>query len=152
MSNLESVCSSPIIPKEGVASCLKGREFAETFDLLGNGILNSYSESWRSQRKLAKSTLNDGALKSTQAEVPIEKVEKELIPLLAYMARKNKAFNMQDLFMGLEFHTTCMHAHGVNLRSLFSGFQTISFTKAIDEAQACIAPTLSDAKEHLEGQ
>ena len=74
----------------------KGKEFAETFDILRDGILGTDC-----QRKLAQSIFCEADLRSVHERVSRDKVEERLVPFLEDMANEQRPFDLQDVFVRL---------------------------------------------------
>ena len=64
----------------------KGHKFQEIFDVLGDGIFNSDSESWTYQRKLLHTVLKDNKFKLFFEQFVRGRVEQSLIPVLDHVS------------------------------------------------------------------
>ncbi|KAJ0977876.1 hypothetical protein J5N97_013350 [Dioscorea zingiberensis] len=113
----------------------KGGGFSEIFDILGDGIFNADHESWRFQRRKAHALLNDRRFRSFVRITSHDKVKRGLIPLLDHLAEKGDVLDLQDVFMRLTFDVTCILIFGIDPGCLAIGFPSVSFAKAIDEAE-----------------
>ncbi|XP_004142038.2 alkane hydroxylase MAH1 [Cucumis sativus] len=113
----------------------KGPEFKYIFDVLGDGIFNSDSDSWKSQRKIAQSLIVHEKFLEFMARAAKEKVEKGLVPILEYFCESKKVVDLKDLFLRLAFDSTCMMVTGFHLNSLCIEFPEIPFSKAMDDVQ-----------------
>ncbi|KAL0381555.1 UNVERIFIED_CONTAM: Alkane hydroxylase MAH1 [Sesamum angustifolium] len=79
----------------------KGPKFREIFDVLGDGIFNADSESWRDQRRVARALISHQGFLRFLANISREKVEKGLIPVLETVCLENLVVDLQDLFQRL---------------------------------------------------
>ncbi|KAK3030472.1 hypothetical protein RJ639_039157 [Escallonia herrerae] len=116
----------------------KGPEFRKIFDVLGDGIFNSDSDSWRNQRKLARAMLSHHRFYKFLVKTSREKVEKGLIPVLEHVANQGLKVDMQDLFQRLTFDTTTMLVTGYDPRCLSIGLPDVPFSKAMDDAEEAV--------------
>ena len=73
----------------------KGDEFASTFDILGDGILNADGESWRRQRVKVQTLMADPRFRRYTARCSHDKVEKSLRPYLALAADEGRPCDLQ---------------------------------------------------------
>ncbi|XP_058076393.1 noroxomaritidine synthase-like [Magnolia sinica] len=114
----------------------KGSDFKEMFDILGDGILNSESESWRLQRKMAQTHLKCTRFRQFLAKTSKEKVKTALIPVLKYIAQQGKYIDLQDVFQRFMFDSTCILVIGVDLNYLSATFLDLPpIVKAMDYAR-----------------
>ncbi|WVZ55409.1 hypothetical protein U9M48_006069 [Paspalum notatum var. saurae] len=92
----------------------KGDEFASTFDILGDGILNADGESWRRQRVKVQTLMADPRFRRYTARCSHDKVEKSLLPFLALAADEGRPCDLLEVFMRLMFDVTCALVCGVD--------------------------------------
>ncbi|CAA6666233.1 unnamed protein product [Spirodela intermedia] len=111
----------------------KGGQFLEIFDILGDGIFNADSDSWKTQRKVANSRMP--RFWRFVARVSREKVEKVLIPLLARAAEHAAVVDLQDVFLRFTFDTTCNLVFGVDPGCLSPDLPSVPFANALDDAE-----------------
>uniref|UniRef100_A0A0D9VPD1 Cytochrome P450 n=1 Tax=Leersia perrieri TaxID=77586 RepID=A0A0D9VPD1_9ORYZ len=111
----------------------KGDEFAEIFDVLGNGIFNADGESWRSQRAKAQMLMAGPRFRAFATRSSRDKVEKSLLPLLARAADTGASCDMHDLFLRLTFDVTCTLVFGVDTGCLSPGLPEVPFARAMDD-------------------
>ncbi|XP_074575901.1 noroxomaritidine synthase-like [Curcuma longa] len=116
----------------------KGDEFADIFDILGDGIFISDGERWRRQRAKAHALLGQRSFRSFVAAASRDKVEKGLLPLLDEVARRGAAVDLQDVFLRLTFDMTAYLVFGVDPCCLSIDFPTIPFARAIDDAMETV--------------
>ncbi|XP_074559762.1 noroxomaritidine synthase-like, partial [Curcuma longa] len=81
----------------------KGDEFADIFDILGDGIFNADGELWKLQRAKAHGLFMGRSFRSFVFAASHDKVEKGLLPLLDELARRAEAVDLQDVFLRLTF-------------------------------------------------
>lgn len=113
----------------------KGIDFQNVFhDLLGDGIFNADSESWRLQRKIASLEFNSRSFREFTANRVQEMVEKRLVPLLGDAADRGAAIDLQDVFLRYTFDNTCSLVFGRNPGCLAVDLPVIPFAKAFDDA------------------
>ncbi|KAI3892754.1 hypothetical protein MKX03_025482 [Papaver bracteatum] len=90
----------------------KGENFKEVFDILGVGVFNVDSDTWRVlQRKLIHSWLISGEFKALVTNTNRKVVEEQLIPVLAHVAEKGFNIDLQDVFSRFVFN--------INMRLVF---------------------------------
>lgn len=119
----------------------KGPEFSKIFDLLGDGIFNSDSESWRIQRKLAHNLMTSKNFRAFVAKTSKEKVEGGLMDVLKQIAGEGDrgVVDLQDVFQRFTFDNTCILVFGSDPGSLSLDFPTIPFAKAMDDSMEALA-------------
>eukprot|EP00262_Sarcandra_glabra_P016537 TRINITY_DN542_c0_g4_i1.p1 TRINITY_DN542_c0_g4~~TRINITY_DN542_c0_g4_i1.p1 ORF type:complete len:529 (+),score=51.04 TRINITY_DN542_c0_g4_i1:196-1782(+) len=113
----------------------KGSDFLEIFDVLGDGIFNSDSDSWRIQRRIAHTIMSSGSFRRFGEKTSREKVENGLIPLLDHTARRGLVVDLQDLFMRFTFDSTYILVFGTDPGCLSDTFPMVPFAKALDEVE-----------------
>ncbi|CAO2174870.1 unnamed protein product [Urochloa humidicola] len=87
----------------------KGREFAEMFDILGDGLLVADSASWEYQRRVATSIFGARAFRSFAISTIARKVGTILLPYLDHMAKHRLEVELEDVFMRLSLDVSyCM--------------------------------------------
>ncbi|XP_074574527.1 noroxomaritidine synthase 3-like [Curcuma longa] len=116
----------------------KGDEFAEIFDILGDGIFNADGELWKRQRAKAHGLFMDRSFRSFVFAASHDKVEKGLLPLLDELARRAEAVDLQDVFLRLTFDMTSYLVFGIDLCCLSVDFPTVPFARAMDDAMATL--------------
>ncbi|TYK12966.1 alkane hydroxylase MAH1-like [Cucumis melo var. makuwa] len=116
----------------------KGPDFKYIFDVLGDGIFNSDSDSWKNQRKVAQSLIVHDKFFEFMTGVAKEKVEKGLVPILEHFCESKKVVDLKDLFLRLMFDSTCMMVAGFDFNSLSLDFPDMAFAKAMDDVQEVI--------------
>ncbi|GER35131.1 cytochrome P450 family protein [Striga asiatica] len=144
-SNMEILCTvNPAdvhyIMSSNFSNFPKGPRFREIFDVLGRGIFNSDSDSWRSQRKAARALIGHRGFSERLSIVNLEKLEAGLIPVFETMVRaeKNRVFDLQDVFQRLTFDTTCALVTGYDPGCLSVEMPDVPFSRAMDDAEEAI--------------
>ncbi|CAN4106490.1 unnamed protein product [Withania somnifera] len=113
----------------------KGEEFKKIFDVLGDGIFNSDSDSWKGQRKFTRTLITHQRFQNCLVKTSWDKIENGLVPVLEIVARENRVVDLQDVFQRFTFDTTCQLVTGYDPRCLSFEFPCVPFSKAMDEAE-----------------
>ncbi|KAJ0040551.1 hypothetical protein Pint_26930 [Pistacia integerrima] len=116
----------------------KGPEFKEMFDVLGDGIFNTDSDLWRSQRKAAQMLMNHQRFQKFLVKTSLEKLEKGLVPILEHVAKEGKVVDLQDLFQRFTFDSTFILVTGYDPACLSIEFPEVPFSKALEDAEEAI--------------
>ncbi|CAI9763437.1 unnamed protein product [Fraxinus pennsylvanica] len=116
----------------------KGPKFKEIFDILGDGIFNSDSDSWKNQRKITHTLINHQRFNQFLVKTLHEEVEKCLIPVFESVCENSRVTDLQDLFQRLTFDTTCILVTGYDPGCLSTEFPEVRFSKAMDDAEEAI--------------
>ncbi|KAH6810363.1 hypothetical protein C2S51_024125 [Perilla frutescens var. frutescens] len=116
----------------------KGPRFRQMFDVLGDGIFNSDSDSWRRQRKVARALISHDRFLRGVAEISREKVAGGLVPVLEAACRKGEVLDLQEIFQRLTFDTTCVLVTGYDPGCLAVELPEIPFSKAMDDVEETI--------------
>lgn len=121
----------------------KGPEYSEMFDLLGDGIFNADSDSWRQQRQMAHIHLNSRPFRQYLAKTSRVMMEKGLMPVLAQAAQKDQVVDLQDVFLRFTFDSACalifgVEAHCLSIEPEFPNSMITAFAKAVDDAEEAI--------------
>ncbi|RVX21618.1 Alkane hydroxylase MAH1 [Vitis vinifera] len=116
----------------------KGTEFRKMFEVLGDGIFNADGESWRNQRKLGQSMINNPRFHRFLAKVTYNKVEKGLVPLLDHLSEQGRVVDLQDVFQRLTFDTTCMLVTGFDTKCLSIEFPEVPFATALEDVEEAV--------------
>jgi cytochrome P450 len=77
----------------------KGSEFAEMFDILGEGLLVADSESWEYQRRVAMQIFASHAFRSFSMSTITRKAGTVLLPYLDHMAKHGSQVELEGVFM-----------------------------------------------------
>ncbi|KAF8019105.1 hypothetical protein BT93_H3858 [Corymbia citriodora subsp. variegata] len=116
----------------------KGPEFKRVFDVLGDGILNSDSDLWRTQRRVAQVLMNDQRFRRFLAKTTRNKVEDGLLRVFDELSRRGVVVDLQDLFQRFTFDSACRFVTGFDPGSLSVEFPEVPFSKALDDAEEVI--------------
>ncbi|KAF3794217.1 Cytochrome P450 86B1 [Nymphaea thermarum] len=117
----------------------KGREFRDVFsDLMGDGIFNSDSESWKRQRKMANALVHSKSFRGFAAQTTQHLVRRHLLPVLGSFARSGSAFDLQDVLLRFTFDSTCTAVFGESMKSLSEELPSVPFAKAMDDVMEAI--------------
>ena len=116
----------------------KGPKFQEIFDVLGDGIFISNSDSWSYQRKLLQSLTMHREFELFFQQVVKGKVDKGLIPILDYISSSGIEVDLQDIFQRFTFNNVCLVALGIDPNCLSIEFPDVSHTKAFDQLEECL--------------
>ncbi|KAI8003345.1 Alkane hydroxylase MAH1 [Camellia lanceoleosa] len=116
----------------------KGPQFLKIFDVFGNTFINSDSDMWRNQRKLAQLKLSHPRFHRLLVKTTQDKVEKGLIKVLEHVSKQALVVDLQDLFQRLTFDTTCILVTGYDPGCLSIDLPHVPFAKAMDEVTEAI--------------
>ncbi|KAF8391089.1 hypothetical protein HHK36_023389 [Tetracentron sinense] len=116
----------------------KGPEFKKIFDVLGDGINNSDSDSWRIQRKIARALINHRRFHQFLEKTSRDKVERGLLPFLEHVSKQGLVVDLQDVFHRFTFDTTCIMVSGFDPGCLSIDFPDVPFSKALDDVEEAI--------------
>lgn len=113
----------------------KGPDFKKIFDLLGDGIFNSDSKSWETQRKSAKLLLNHHSFQKFVHETSWNKVGNGLMPILDRVSKNGTEVDLQGFFQRFTFDTTCILVLGHDPATLSVELPHILYEKAFGDAE-----------------
>ncbi|KAI6692016.1 hypothetical protein NL676_019726 [Syzygium grande] len=116
----------------------KGPEFRRVFDVLGDGIFNSDSDLWRTQRRVAQVLMNDPRFHRFLATTTRDKVENGLLKVFGELSQRGVTVDLQDLFQRFTFDSACRFVTGFDPGSLSVEFPEVRFSKALDDAEEVI--------------
>ncbi|CAN6484728.1 unnamed protein product [Victoria cruziana] len=117
----------------------KGAEFHDNFsDIMGAGIFNSDSESWKKQRKMANALVHSKSFRGFVAGTTKRLVGRRLLPVLGSFARSGAAFDLQDVLLRFTFDSTCTAVFGENMNTLSEELPVVPFAKAMDDVMEAI--------------
>ncbi|XXG61335.1 hypothetical protein AAC387_Pa04g3021 [Persea americana] len=116
----------------------KGSDYLEIFDVLGDGIFNSESDTWRYQRKMGHALIRHKGFRQFVARTSRDMVEGELLPFLAQTTQLGLAVDLQDVLQRFSFDSTCVLVFGVNPKCLSVDLPMVPFAKAVDDAKEVI--------------
>ncbi|XP_057983407.1 alkane hydroxylase MAH1-like [Malania oleifera] len=113
----------------------KGPQYKMIFDVLGDGIFNSDSESWKSQRRITHSLIKHFRFQQFLEKTTWRMVENGLMPVLDHVCERGIVVDMQDLFQRLTFDSICVLVLGFDPGCLSVKFPEVPFAKAFDEME-----------------
>ncbi|KAJ4850908.1 hypothetical protein Tsubulata_009477, partial [Turnera subulata] len=116
----------------------KGREFKEILEILGDGIFNTDSDMWKSQRKLAQELISHRQFYTFLVKTSNDKVEQGLLPVLEHVSQRGLVVDLQDVFQRFTFDATCLIVTGHDPGCLSIGFPDVAFSKAVDDVEEAI--------------
>lgn len=117
----------------------KGPEFKKIFDILGDGIFNVDYDLWMNQRKIAKTLINHHGFHNFLVRTSCDMVKNGLVPVLEFMAKEGRVFDLQDVFQRFAFDNTCILVTGFSPGSLTVDLNNIAFVKAMNDAGEVMA-------------
>ncbi|CAI0454988.1 unnamed protein product [Linum tenue] len=92
----------------------KGRDFKAIMEALGDGIFNVDGDSWKLQRKLLHSLLNNSEFEGHSTQILTQKMRSTLMPVLDRAARRRRTtendqlVDLQDVFKRFMFDNMCL--------------------------------------------
>ncbi|KAI4969000.1 hypothetical protein ZWY2020_046330 [Hordeum vulgare] len=111
----------------------RGEEYADIFDVLGDGIFNADGESWRRQRAKSQLIMASPRFRSFSARCTRDKVERSLLPFLAHAADVGARCDLHDVLLRLTFDMTCNLVFGVDPGCLQIGLPALPLARAMDD-------------------
>ncbi|RWR74259.1 alkane hydroxylase MAH1-like protein [Cinnamomum micranthum f. kanehirae] len=117
----------------------KGPEYSKIFDIFGESIITSDSESWRIQRKIAHSLMSSKKFRTLVNRTSQAKV-KGLMHVLKHIANQDQGVtDLQDLFQRFTFDNTCILVFGTDPGSLSIDLPVVPFQQAMDDTIVALA-------------
>nr|DAD40170.1 TPA_asm: hypothetical protein HUJ06_014493 [Nelumbo nucifera] len=116
----------------------KGPEFKNIFDVLGDGIFNSDSDLWKTQRKVAHGLISRRRFCRFLERTSRKNVEEGLIPVLDHISEQGMIVDLQDVFQRFTFDSTCTLISGIDPGCLSVEFPDVAFSKALDDVEEAI--------------
>ncbi|XP_039029294.1 alkane hydroxylase MAH1-like [Hibiscus syriacus] len=126
------------IMSSNFANFPKGPEFKQMFDVLGDGIFNSDSDSWKNQRTVAQGFMRNHRFLKFLSTTSRYKVEGGLIPVMDHLVKRGLVADLEDVFQRFTFDATCILVTGHDPRCLSVEFPDARFSKALDDAEEAI--------------
>jgi cytochrome P450 len=115
----------------------KGSEFAEMFDILGDGLLVADSESWEYQRRVAMAIFAARTFRSFAVSTIARKAGNVLLPYLDHMAKHGLEVELEDVLMrhSLDISYSTVFAADLDCLSVSSPMPLFGrATKEVEEA------------------
>lgn len=113
----------------------KGREFAEMFDILGDGLLVADSDSWEYQRRVATTIFGARTFRSFAMSIIARKVGTVLLPYLDHMAKHSSDVELEGVFMRLSLDVSYSMVFAADLDCLSVSSPMPVFGRATKEAE-----------------
>ncbi|XP_065879457.1 alkane hydroxylase MAH1-like [Euphorbia lathyris] len=112
----------------------KGHDFNQIVEtLLGNGIFNADSDSWRIQRTMIHSLLKDKRFQLSLHTSIHHKISKGLFSVLDHACQFGNELDIQDMFQRFNFDNICTLVFGTDPNTLSIEFPHVPFEKAFDD-------------------
>ncbi|KAJ6792637.1 alkane hydroxylase MAH1-like [Iris pallida] len=117
---------------------IKGRDFPEILDILGEGIITSDGEPWAKQRRMANAHMSSHNFRSSVAKNSRDKVQTSVLPLLDRMADLDQAFDLQEFMQRLAMDLVTKLVVGRDPGSLAPDFPRVPFVVSVGDAEEVI--------------
>ncbi|MED6152509.1 hypothetical protein PIB30_092792 [Stylosanthes scabra] len=120
---------------------IKGSDFYEIFEVLGDGIFNSDSHKWKRNRDILHSLFRKSSFESLVVKTIHNKLESCLAPLLNDVSELRTIVDLQDIFQRFSFDNICSIALGSDPNSLpnkLIEFPEVTFEKAFNKVEDVI--------------
>ncbi|KAJ6821523.1 alkane hydroxylase MAH1-like [Iris pallida] len=114
---------------------IKGPDFPEIFDILGDGIITADGDNWSKQRKMANAHMSSHNFRSSVARNSRDKVENAVLPLLGRMADLDRVFDLQDFMKRFAMDLVSKLVLGKDPSSLAEDFPMVPFVMAVGAAE-----------------
>ncbi|KAL9420808.1 hypothetical protein AB3S75_038391 [Citrus x aurantiifolia] len=113
----------------------KGKNYRERFqDLLGDGIFNADSETWKEQRQMAKSQMHSSRFMEHSLQTMQDLVQQKLLRLTEKLVKSGDRFDLQEVLLRFTLDSICTAALGVDPGCLAIDLPEVPFAKAFEEA------------------
>ncbi|PPS02342.1 hypothetical protein GOBAR_AA18318 [Gossypium barbadense] len=99
--NLVATCdpaNAHYVMSSNFENFLKGPEYKQMFDILGDGIFNSELDLWKNQRIAAQGFLRHHLFHQFLLRTSRDKVEMGLMPIIDHAAKHGLVINLEDIF------------------------------------------------------
>ncbi|XP_010027329.2 alkane hydroxylase MAH1 [Eucalyptus grandis] len=113
----------------------KGPEFKRVFDVLGDGIFNSDSNLWSTQRRVAQVFMKDLRFHRFLLMTTRDKLENGLLRVLDELSQSGVTVDLQVLFQRFTLDSACRFVTGFDPGSLSVEFPEVLISKALDDAE-----------------
>ncbi|KAL1324380.1 hypothetical protein HN51_034543 [Arachis hypogaea] len=117
---------------------IKGSEFYEIFEILGDGIFNTDSHKWKHNRNILHSLFRQNSFESLVVKTIHKKLESCLVPLLNNTSELGTVVDLQDIFQRFSFDNICSIVLGFDPNSLpnkLKEFPEVAFEKAFNKME-----------------
>uniref|UniRef100_A0A0D9WDG8 Cytochrome P450 n=1 Tax=Leersia perrieri TaxID=77586 RepID=A0A0D9WDG8_9ORYZ len=95
----------------------KGHDFAEMFDVVGEGLLVADAASWAPQRRLAAAVFSSAAFRSFVLSTVVRQTRRLLVPFLEHVAN-GRLVEMEEVLMRYSFDVSYAVAFAADVDSL----------------------------------
>ncbi|KAL2934644.1 Cytochrome P450 94A2 [Bienertia sinuspersici] len=103
-------------------------------DLLGDGIFNADSETWKFQRQVASYEFNTKSLRKFVENVVESELSNRLLPILSEAAKHGTVLDLQNILQRFAFDNICKIAFGYDPEYLSPSLPEAKFAVAFEEA------------------
>ncbi|EEF40966.1 alkane hydroxylase MAH1 [Ricinus communis] len=114
------------------ANYVKGADFKQILEVLGDGIFNADSDSWRFQRRTIHFLLKQPSFQMAVERTMKLKVSKGLFSVLDNASKLGCEVDIQDVFQRFTFDSICMLVLSFDPECLSVEFPNVPFEKAFD--------------------
>ncbi|XP_002521474.2 alkane hydroxylase MAH1 [Ricinus communis] len=126
------------IVSKNFANYPKGPDFRQIFEVLGDGIFNVDSDSWRIQRRIMHSLLKSKRFHLAVERTVEHKILKGLFVVLDNVSELASEVDIQDVFQRFTFDSICILALSYDPDSLSIEFPHVPFAKAFDDIEEAV--------------
>ncbi|KAG8045901.1 hypothetical protein GUJ93_ZPchr0008g13932 [Zizania palustris] len=116
----------------------KGSEFAEMFDILGDGLLVADSESWEYQRRMAMYVFAARTFRSFAMSTIARKAGNVLLPYLDHMTKLGSEVELEGVFMRFSLDVSYSTVFAADLDCLSVSSPIPVFGQATKEAEEAV--------------
>ncbi|KAJ4850905.1 hypothetical protein Tsubulata_009467 [Turnera subulata] len=116
----------------------KGTEFQKMFDIFGDGLFSSDYDSWKYQRKIAKSLTTTRQFLQVLVKTSRDKVEKGLIPVLEHVCTHGLVVDLQSLVHRFSLDIGITLVTGYDPQNLSINLPRDPLTEAMDVVEDII--------------
>ncbi|KDP46408.1 hypothetical protein JCGZ_10248 [Jatropha curcas] len=116
----------------------KGAESKEIFEPLGDGILNSDCDSWRTQRRIIHSFFKDKRFELAIKTSIEQKILKGLFPVLENASKLRNEIDIQEVFQRFTFDNSCQLVLGFDPNSLSIELPEVPIEKVLGGAEEAL--------------
>ncbi|XP_021764274.1 cytochrome P450 94A2-like [Chenopodium quinoa] len=103
-------------------------------DLLGDGIFNADSETWKFQRQVASYEFNTKSLRKFVEDVVEHELTNRLLPMLSEAAKNGTILDLQNILRRFAFDNICKIGFGYDPEYLSPSLPEEKFAAAFEEA------------------
>ncbi|CAH8274627.1 unnamed protein product [Arabidopsis lyrata] len=126
------------IMSSSFSNYIKGPEFQDVFDVLGDSFITTDSELWKNMRKSYQAMLHTQEFQRFSMSTMTSKLKDGLVPLLNHFAEEGTTLDLQGVFGRFTFDTICILVTGSDPRSLSIEMPGDEFAKALDDVGEAI--------------